>query len=116
MNKIVSHQEALYRKSESMPGVYDPVYEVITNESYVDNNRVLKRSSVVEKDNSVEMSKYHAEDFYLENLVALGALQRDKRYTLNPSAMDMMDAVENGFEILDDMVQMSSDIENNDNK
>ena len=114
MSNLISHAQALFRKNDGYVGKFDPTYEVITMENVSDGKRCLKQSVVTLRDNSVEMAKYDVADFYLENLAAVGALQDSKRITLNPSTMDMIDAVDNGFEILNDIYDYNNNTKNTD--
>lgn len=104
MNKeMISHSQRMMKRSNGFVGSYDPTYEVFAEETYADNGRVLKRSVVKKLDISEFMAQYSPADFRIENLVAVGALQNEKRYTYSPSTMDMMDSVNDVFDILTDI-------------
>ena len=57
-------------------------FEIITQESVNCDGRVLKQSKVAMYDPREEMSKYNAEDFYLENILAAGAIDGLKEVKL----------------------------------
>lgn len=101
--KMLSHAQRLMKKDNRYVGDYNSAYEVYANESYAENGRVLKRSVVKNLDNAEVMAQYSPDDFRIENLVAVGALQKDKRYTYNPTTMEMMDSVGLAFDILSDI-------------
>lgn len=110
MNKeMISFSQRMMKKSNDYVGSYDPCFNVIAQESFAENGRVLKRSVVKTSDNSEIMAQYSPDDFRIENLVAVGALQDGKRYTYNPSRIEMMDAVEKGFTVLNDIVDNNND-------
>lgn len=110
MNKeMISFSQRMMKKSNDYVGSYDPCYEVISQENFADKGRVLKRSVVMTTNNADVMAQYSPDDFRLENLVAVGALQDGKRYTYNPSRLEMMDAVDKGFTVLNDIVDNNND-------
>jgi len=112
MNKeMISFSQRIMKKRNDYVGSYDPRYDVISQETFADKGRVLKRSVVKTADNAEFMAQYSPDDFRIENLVAVGALQDGKRYTYNPSRIEMMDAVEKGFAVLNDIAE-----NNNENK
>lgn len=113
--KMKSYAQRLSEKKSDFVICFDPTFEVNEIESFAENGRVLKRSSVKVRDNREVMAQYNPDDFRIENLNAVGAMHDAKRYTLNPSTMEMMDAVNNGFEVLNDIVDMSSDLNNSNN-
>lgn len=53
---------------------YGRPFNIIDQESVVVNKKVLKRSKVAVYDPREFMSQYKAEDFYLENILAAGAI------------------------------------------
>lgn len=104
MNKeMISFSQRMSKKNNEFVGSYDPRFDVITQESFSDRGRVLQRNVVKTTDNAEFMAQYSPNDFRIENLVAVGALQDGKRYTYNPSRLDMMDKVDSAFEILNDI-------------
>ena len=101
---MISHAQRMAKKSNDFVGSYDPTYEVFAEETFAQDGRVLKRSVVKKMDMSEFMAQYSADDFRIENLAAVGALQDNKRYTYNPSTMEMMDNVGAAFDYLTDVV------------
>lgn len=100
MNKeMISHAQRMMKKSNYV-GTYEPTYEVIDTETFAEKGRVLKRSVIKTLDLSEVMAQYSPDDFRIENLAAVGALQDNKRYTYNPSRMEMMDNVDKAFDML----------------
>ena len=116
MTKIVSHVQALFRKSNDYVGEFDPLYEMAVTEVSAEKGRVVKKTVVKTIDAREEMAKYDANDFRLENLMAVGALHDEKRFTYSPSTMDMMDVVNGGYEHITDIDAALAADNNNDNK
>lgn len=102
--KMISHSTRLMKKSNRYVGDFNPVYEVMSDETFAENGRVLKRTAIKTLDMSEVMAQYSPDDFRIENLVAVGALQDGKRYTYNPTTMEVAENVENAFNILNDIV------------
>lgn len=50
-------------------------FDIITQENLVLDKKVVKRSNVVSYDPREVMSQYDCADFYLENIIAAGAIQ-----------------------------------------
>lgn len=101
--KMIPHSMRLMKKSNSYVGDFNPCYEVMADETFAENGRVLKRTAVKTLDMSEVMAQYSPDDFRIENLVAVGALQDGKRYTYNPTTLEMMDNVDTAFNILNDI-------------
>lgn len=113
MNKeMISFSQRMKKKNNEYVGSYDPRFDVIAQETFSEKGRVLKRSVVKTTDNAEFMAQYSPDDFRIENLVAVGALQDGKRYTYNPTRLDMMDAIESGFDILTDIADMNNNVNN----
>ncbi len=104
--KIKSYYQRLFSAPEPYIGEYEPTFEVMSQENFVENGRCLIRSCVKTVDNAEAMSQYSPDDFRMENVIAVGATMDGKRYQYVPSRMDMMDAVNNAGEILNDIVDM----------
>lgn len=110
---IKSYYQRLFSAPEPYIGEYDPVFEVLSEENYVDNGRCLKRKVVRTVDNREVMSAYSPDDFRIENLVAVGADKDARRYQYTPSTLEMMDSVNTAGEILLDIAEA---VNNNEEK
>lgn len=62
-------QERMVNKGYSRP------YSVIGQEKVVCNGRVMTKSAIQTVDPKEHFAKYNAEDFYLENIIAAGAVE-----------------------------------------
>ena len=114
MKKLVSSWEyRMNKKYEYKPQTREDVFTediVPVTKDVVVNGRIMKELEFVKVNRSEENAKYKVSDFYLENLLALGADL--KPITLQGSTIENTDAIMNGLVDLD-AYESSVNVENN---
>lgn len=73
---------------------YGRPFNIIDQESVMVDKKVLKRSKVAEFDPREFMSQYNVEDFYLENILAAGAVGNLKECRLFQNRLMAEDEIE----------------------
>ena len=81
-------------RQEKIDHGYGRPFKIIDQENIVVNKKVLKRSNVSEFDPRKFMSQYKAEDFYLENIMAAGAISALKECRLSQNRLMAEDEIE----------------------
>ena len=74
---------------------YGRPFNIIDQESVLVDKKILKRSKVAEFNPREFMSQYKAEDFYLENILAAGAIGDLKECRLYQNRLMAEDEIEN---------------------
>lgn len=90
----LSHRERMASAQIHYPKSLSEPYEVIGSEDVVVNNRVVKRSIKQVIDPKEMFKGVKVSDFYLENLIAVGALDSLKGGTVSDSTLNAADNAE----------------------
>ena len=100
------------------PAHFDRPYNVIDQEETLENDRVVKKSVVKSVVPSEQMSGFVASDFYLENVIAAGAVSQLKECQYSSNDLDRVDIVgENVDKLINSIDQVASvdpEVKNND--
>lgn len=87
-----SYAKAVNKKHE-VGNHFEPVYSVLSTENVEFEGRLVPKSVYVERNLAEERKLFRAEDFYLENLIAVGATGSLKPVSLDGSALSTVDNV-----------------------
>lgn len=100
-----SHIERLAQTEKSYPATFNRDYEVHSTEDVVVNGRIVKQSCIVTVHPQDKFKGLKADDFALENVIAVGALDSLKEgYLSNNSLSELSDSMEGTIDNMIDAV------------
>lgn len=103
----------IYQK-EIIDRGYSKPFEIITQESVNVDGRVLKSSKSIEFDPKEYFSQYNAEDFYLENIIAAGAVDGLKECKLYQGRLIAADKAEEAIRDMVFAMDNNNEVKNDD--
>ena len=114
MSKVISHAERMSTPNVHYPkNLHDP-YEVIAAEEVVENNRIVKKSCVKTVDPIENFKGVNVSDFYLENVIAVGALDSLKFGQVSAGNLENADNLDVQVENLDSYIEQNVEPQNNE--
>lgn len=87
-----SHVKAC-NKENTFKYTFSPRVTKLVTEQVINNGRVMNKSSFQEVNLAEERKSFKAEDFYLENLLAVGAVGNLREVSLDNSGLSAVDNV-----------------------
>lgn len=92
----------------------DKTESMRSSEQVLENNRLVRKSVVKEMDFKANFKDYQVSDFYLENLMAVGAEATLKSVQLSEGALDMADNVGIQAAAIADYIETNNEQTNNE--
>lgn len=85
-------------ESKELEHVYDSKYNVLSTEPVEIEGRILNQTVYITKDLAEERKQFKPSDFYLENLIAVGAVSGLKPVSLDGDVLSEVDKVSSQIE------------------
>ena len=104
MSKVISHAERCSAPNVHYPKNLHSSYEVNAVEEVVENDRIVKKSVRKTVDPVDNFKGVKVSDFYLENVIAAGALDSLKFGQLSDNRLNSADNVDAQVANLDDYI------------
>lgn len=92
-----SHVKAC-NESKVLEHVYDTKYNVLSTETVEVNGKMLNQTVYITKDIAEERKQFKPSDFYLENLIATGAVGGLKTVSLDGDVLSQVDNISSQIE------------------
>lgn len=88
-------------ESKELEHVYDSKYNVLSTETVEVNGKMLNQSVYITKDIAEERKQFKPSDFYLENLIAVGAVSGLKPVSLDGDVLSVVDNISSQIESIE---------------
>lgn len=91
--KVSQSYSKAVNKQHNFKAEFSPKVSRLVVEPVVENGRIVNKSSYKEVDLAEERKSFKAEDFYLENLIAVGAVGNLREVNLSNSGLTAIDGI-----------------------
>lgn len=112
--RVRGHFERVSMNECHYPKALHEPYEVTASEQYVENGRILKKAVNKTVDPTKQNAGLSVSDFYLENIIAVGAEGSLRDVKLSAGNFDVADNVDAQIGAIDASIQANVEPQNNE--